>query len=134
MTEIKYVIEESPVKDIVLDPILYAAFSHGLPLQYDVNKLLAYKKNPTIVVTCIPRCGSTYIVNTLTHLTKLPYFRLCSAFGTNEQDLYLPSLCINQAGCISQMHMKGTYNNNEQNQHYFFEGFPGVQPYRRLMG
>jgi len=65
-----------------------------------------------IVVAAAPRTGSTYLTNVLATLTGFPYARLCSAYSTNEHDLYLPGLYImNQIGCVSQLHMKGTYHN-----------------------
>jgi hypothetical protein len=65
-----------------------------------------------IVVAAAPRSGSTFLANTLSEVTGLPYFRLCTAYSTNEHDLYLPSLCLmNRYGCVSQLHMKGTFHN-----------------------
>jgi len=65
-----------------------------------------------IVVAGAPRSGSTFLANTLVKCTRLLYFRLCSAYGTNEHDLYLPSLCLmNRYGCVSQLHIKGTFHN-----------------------
>lgn len=109
--EIKYLFEIAKVENDILRTIIHAAFTDGLPMQREVNKLLKNKKESIIVVAAMPRSGSTYFVNTLSQLTHLPYFRLSSAFGTNEQDLYLPALCINTQGCVAQMHMKGTYHN-----------------------
>jgi len=65
-----------------------------------------------IVVAAAPRTGSTFLSNVLSQFTASPYFRLSSAYGTNENDLSLPALCfINPTGCVSQLHMKGTYHN-----------------------
>lgn len=65
-----------------------------------------------IVVAAAPRTGSTYLSNILTRASGFPYARLCSAYSTNEHDLYFPGLYImNQIGCVSQLHMKGTYHN-----------------------
>lgn len=65
-----------------------------------------------IVVAAAPRTGSTFLANTLCQLTGLKYFRLCAAYSTNEHDLYLPALCLmNRYGCVSQLHMKGTFHN-----------------------
>ncbi|MDQ2962821.1 MAG: hypothetical protein M3R31_06625 [Pseudomonadota bacterium] len=45
-------------------------------------------------------------------ITGLQGFRLCAAYSTNEHDLYLPALCLmNHYGCVSQLHMKGTFHN-----------------------
>lgn len=65
-----------------------------------------------IVIAAAPRTGSTHLSEVLVRSTGYRYMRLCSAYSTNEHDLYLPGLCImNQVGCVSQMHMKGTYHN-----------------------
>ena len=65
-----------------------------------------------IVVAAAPRTGSTFLSNVLIQVTKLQQFRLCSGYSTNEHDLYLPALCMmNNNGCVSQMHMKGTFHN-----------------------
>ncbi len=66
-----------------------------------------------IVVAAAPKSGSTFLANTLGILTGSRYFRLCSAYSTNEHDLYLPALCIaNPYGCVSQLHIKGTFHNS----------------------
>jgi len=65
-----------------------------------------------IVVAAVPRSGSTFLANTLVKSTGLPPFRLCSGYATNEHDLYLPALCLmNRYGCVSQLHVKGTFHN-----------------------
>lgn len=65
-----------------------------------------------IVVAAAPKTGSTFLANTLSKITGLRYFRLCGGYSTNEHDLYLPALCMmNRHGCVSQMHMKGTFHN-----------------------
>ncbi len=65
-----------------------------------------------IVVAAAPRTGSTFLANTLSQLTGFKYFRLCTAYSTNEHDLYLPALCLmNRYGCVSQLHMKGSFHN-----------------------
>lgn len=70
------------------------------------------KDNKLIVVAATPKSGSTFLSNTLCQITNLRYFRLCSAYSTNEHDLYLPALCaMNQQGCVTQMHMKGSFHN-----------------------
>ena len=68
--------------------------------------------NRLVVVAAAPKAGSTFLVNTLIQVTGLRGFRLCSAYSTNENDLYLPALCLmNRHGCVSQLHMKGTFHN-----------------------
>lgn len=65
-----------------------------------------------IIVAAAPRTGSTYLTNVLVKSTGFPFARLCSAYSTNEHDLYLPALYfMNKVGCVSQLHMKGTYHN-----------------------
>ena len=65
-----------------------------------------------VVVAAAPKSGSTYLANTLSRLLGLPKVRLCSAYSTNEHDLSLPALCLmNRNGCVSQLHMKGSYHN-----------------------
>jgi hypothetical protein len=67
---------------------------------------------PLVVVAATPKAGSTFLVNTLIRITGLRGFRLCAAYSTNEHDLYLPALCLmNRYGCVSQLHMKGTFHN-----------------------
>ena len=52
------------------------------------------------------------MANSLIQITGLPGFRLSSGYSTNEHDLYLPALCLmTSCGCVSQMHMKGTFHN-----------------------
>jgi hypothetical protein len=76
-----------------------------------------------IVVAAAPKTGSTYLTNTLMRLTNSRGFRLSSAYSTNEHDLYLPALCIIRSyGCVSQLHMKGTFHNA-----YYLRKF-GIKP------
>ena len=110
---VNYANVKIPLAEEILDPLLYATFTMGLPLQHDVDKLSKYKERQTILVACMPRSGATWLTNTLRKLTEFPFFRLTSAYGTNEHDLYLPALCMNAEGCIALLHMKGTYHNNE---------------------
>ncbi len=90
-----------------------AALGQGIvPRQY--HEVLARERgsNRIVVVAAAPKTGSTYLANTLAKALGYPYFRLSSGYGTNEHDLYLPSLvAINSHGCVSQLHMKGTYHN-----------------------
>jgi len=97
----------------IIEVIAYAAIGDGLPPQESVDKLLKYKKKESIFVTGAPRSGATWLVNTLGRVTDTPPLRLCSAYGTNEHDLYLPALCFGIIGYFSLMHTKGTYHNNE---------------------
>ncbi|RNC83951.1 MAG: hypothetical protein ED557_09275 [Balneola sp.] len=65
-----------------------------------------------VVLAAAPKTGSTFLLNTLSSLTGYICTRLSAAYATNEHDLYLPALCLhNKDGCVSQMHMKGTFHN-----------------------
>ena len=89
-----------------------AAATDGLPDpdQFDFIKQRGEKR--LIVVAAAPRSGSTYLSNVLSEVTGFQYFRLCSGYSSNEHDLYLPALCLmNPHGCVSQLHMKGTFHN-----------------------
>ncbi len=89
-----------------------AALGSGLVPEGLYDFVAERGEQPMIVVACAPRTGSTFLSNVLCQLTGLKYQRLCSAYSTNEHDLYLPALCImNPVGCVSQLHMKGTYHN-----------------------
>jgi predicted outer membrane lipoprotein len=67
---------------------------------------------PLVVVAAAPKSGSTFLTSVLVQVTGAPFFRLCSAYSTNEHDLYLPALyLVNSTGCVSQLHMKGTFHN-----------------------
>ena len=92
--------------------IIDAAFEDGLVPPNNFHFQLSGNDKPIIVVAAAPRTGSTFLTNVLIKATKLPNFRLCSGYSTNEHDLYLPALCIvNDSGCVSQMHMKGSFHN-----------------------
>jgi hypothetical protein len=95
----------------LVQAIVNAAVGNGLaPSEVDFAKERA--GGPMIVVAAAPKSGSTFLVNTLRRLTGLRRFRLCAAYATNEHDLYLPALCLmNRYGCVSQLHMKGTFHN-----------------------
>lgn len=65
-----------------------------------------------IIVAAAPRTGSTFLSRALVKASGFPRARLSAAYSTNEHDLYLPGLYIlNQVGCVSQLHMKGSYHN-----------------------
>ena len=95
-----------------LDTVVGAVTGNGL-----VRKELAHfakdrGDKKLIVVAAAPKSGSTFLVNTLMQITGLRGFRLCAAYATNEHDLSLPALCLMSAsGCVSQLHMKGTFHN-----------------------
>lgn len=98
--------------DKMLTALIDAACSNGLvgPDQFHFQP--SGNDKPIIVVAAAPRTGSTFLFNTLMEVTKLTQFRLSSGYSTNEHDLYLPALCMmNNCGCVSQMHMKGTFHN-----------------------
>lgn len=99
---------------LLVDSVLEAAFGNGLPAETAADIARYRGKAPLIVVTAAPKSGSTYLANSLIHITGLRGFRLCSAYSTNEHDLYLPALCLMTAnGCVTQVHMKGSYHNAE---------------------
>ena len=92
--------------------IANAALGNGTVAQPGVDFVAERGDKRLIVVAAAPKTGSTFLANTLHRVTGYPYFRLSSGYGTNEHDLYLPALCmINRYGCVSQLHMKGTYHN-----------------------
>lgn len=89
-----------------------AAMGHGLIPETQAGLINEHDDKQIIVVAAAPKSGSTFLVNTLGKLTGLRNFRLCSAYSTNEHDLYLPALCLMKPyGCVSQLHMKGTFHN-----------------------
>jgi hypothetical protein len=95
-----------------LDTVVAAATGNGLVPKALANFAEDRADKQMIVVTAAPKAGSTFLVNTLMRLTGLRGFRLCAAYSTNEHDLYLPALCLMSAsGCVSQLHMKGTFHN-----------------------
>jgi hypothetical protein len=96
----------------LLYAVVNAAAGSGLVPQGQVDFAKERASKPLIVVAAAPKAGSTFLVNTLIHITRLRGFRLCAAYSTNEHDLYLPALCLmNRYGCVSQLHMKGTFHN-----------------------
>ena len=96
----------------MIQALIDAAFEDGLVPPNNFHFQLSGNDKPIIVVAAAPRTGSTFLTNVLIKATKLPNFRLCSGYSTNEHDLYLPALCIvNDSGCVSQMHMKVTFHN-----------------------
>src|SRR6516164_9604382 len=112
---------DSPVKrqlpvEVDVQQLLYAvvnaAVGNGLAPEGEIAFAKERATKPMIVVAAAPKAGSTFLVNTLMRITGLRGFRLCAAYSTNEHDLYLPALCLmNRYGCVSQLHMKGTFHN-----------------------
>ena len=95
----------------LVNAVLEAALGDGLPTT-QVAALAKERKRPLVVIAAAPKSGSTYLANTLRHITGLLPFRLSSAYSTNEHDLFLPALCLaNANGCISKLHIKGSYHN-----------------------
>jgi len=98
--------------DKMVAALIDAACNNGLVRPENFHFQPSGNDKPIIVVTAAPRSGSTYLFNTLMEVTNLTQFRLSSGYSTNEHDLYLPALCMmNNCGCVSQMHMKGTFHN-----------------------
>jgi hypothetical protein len=96
----------------LLDTVVGAVAGDGLVPDEHPDFARQRGDKQVIVVAAAPKAGSTFLVNTLMQLTGLRGFRLCSAYSTNEHDLYLPALCVmNASGCVSQLHMKGTFHN-----------------------
>jgi hypothetical protein len=96
----------------LLYAVVNAAVGNGLAPEGEVDFAKERATKPMIVVAAAPKAGSTFLVNTLMRITGLHGFRLCAAYSTNEHDLYLPALCLmNRYGCVSQLHMKGTFHN-----------------------
>jgi hypothetical protein len=94
--------------------VVKAAVGTGLVTEEKVDFAKDRASKPLIVIAAAPKTGSTFLVNTLMQVTQLQGFRLCAAYSTNEHDLYLPALLLmNGCGCISQLHMKGTFHNAE---------------------
>ena len=93
-----------------VDVVADAALAEGLPTRAIDYK--ARRSKPMIVVAAAPKSGSTFLSNVINRVTDLPYSRLSSAYATNEHDLYLPALhLMNNRGCVSQLHIKGTFHN-----------------------
>lgn len=93
-----------------VEVVAEAALADGLPTRAIDFK--SRRSSPIILIAAAPKSGSTFLSNVLSRITQLPYSRLSSAYATNEHDLYLPSLyMMSNGGCVSQMHMKGTFHN-----------------------
>ena len=96
----------------LVSAVVGAAAGNGLVPEGELDFAKDRAEKPLIVVAAAPKAGSTFLVNTLIRITRLRGFRLCAAYSTNEHDLYLPALCLmSPYGCVSQLHMKGTYHN-----------------------
>ena len=95
-----------------VETIANAALGNGVVTQSGFDFIAERGDKHLIVIAAVPKSGSTFLSNSLCRLTSYPYFRLTSGYGSNEHDLYLPALCmINPYGCVSQLHMKGTFHN-----------------------
>jgi hypothetical protein len=96
----------------LLYAVVNAAVGNGLAPEGEVDFTRGRAEHPLVVVAAAPKSGSTFLANTLRAVTGLRNFRLCAAYSTNEHDLYLPALCLmSRYGCVSQLHMKGTFHN-----------------------
>jgi hypothetical protein len=96
----------------LLYAVVNAAIGNGLAPESEVDFAKNRADKPLIVVAAAPKSGSTFLANTLRVVSGLRNFRLCAAYSTNEHDLYLPALCLmSRYGCVSQLHMKGTFHN-----------------------
>lgn len=91
--------------------VISAALGDGLPAGRLID-FSAQRGKPMIVIAAAPKSGSTFLSNVISRITDLPLGRLSAAYSTNEHDLYLPALyMMNPIGCVSQLHMKGTFHN-----------------------
>ncbi|HZI84431.1 MAG TPA: sulfotransferase domain-containing protein [Casimicrobiaceae bacterium] len=109
---------QKPPLEIDAQQLLYAvvnaAVGNGLAPTGEVDFAADRAEKPLVVVAAAPKSGSTFLANTLRAITGLRNFRLCAAYSTNEHDLYLPALCLmSRYGCVSQLHMKGSFHNAE---------------------
>lgn len=92
--------------------IVSALAGNGLVSRETADLFRVSGGKPLVVLAGAPKSGSTFLARTLMALTGLMGFRLCAAHSTNEHDLYLPALCLmSPYGCVSQLHIKGTYHN-----------------------
>lgn len=83
-----------------------------VPQKYKESLRVERGEEKLIVVAAAPKSGSTFLSGSLCKITGYDHFRLTEGYATNEHDLYLPSLLMmNNKGCISQLHIKGTYHN-----------------------
>lgn len=65
-----------------------------------------------LMVTCYPKCGSTYLVTLLSRLLGWPHIPLSYAYERSEQDLYLPALLFHDQGpLVTQHHLRATGSN-----------------------
>ncbi len=65
-----------------------------------------------IIVAAAPKSGSTFLSGSLCKISGYKHYRLTEGYDTNEHDLCLANLLMmNRSGCVSQLHMKGTYHN-----------------------
>jgi hypothetical protein len=97
---------------LFVDTLTRAALGEGLITGKQAARVRPRGAKPMVVVAGAPKSGTTFLCGSLIGLTGLPSFRLCAARSTNEHDLYLPALCLmSTQGCVSQLHMKGTFHN-----------------------
>jgi hypothetical protein len=76
------------------------------------KKMFFFKNHECIVIACMPKSGSTFLLNTLSKLTGFKtYFPTYGGYR-NEQNLYLPSLIeIYEKKTVCQLHLKATEAN-----------------------
>lgn len=94
---------------------LKSAIAHpitsGLTIAVSVKKVF-FRRHECIVIACMPKSGSTFLLNTLSLLTG---FKTCfptSGAGRDDQNLYLPALIelYGKQG-VCQLHLKATERN-----------------------
>ena len=99
-------------RKLFVDTVTTAASGSGLLSEEQAALFKVGGDKTPVAVAAVPKSGGSFLVHTLATLTGLPYFRLCAAYSTNEHDLYLPALLLtSSSGCISHLHMKGTFHN-----------------------
>lgn len=86
--------------------------SNRKTLSLEQVKSIIKDRYDVFAVVATPKSGSTFLSNVLAKSQGLPDIRLCYAYSSNEQDLYLPALVTAAStGAVSQMHMKATPHN-----------------------
>ncbi|MBD3291231.1 hypothetical protein GF337_20690 [candidate division KSB1 bacterium] len=77
-----------------------------------ILKKYASKPHPFIFIACMPKSGSTFMVNSLSELTKYPYVSLSSGYERNDQNLYLPYLIDSyNIATVTHQHIRATEPN-----------------------
>lgn len=84
------------------------------PAEKGLNWSLRYKRRFSnrrdhLLVACMPKSGSTFLVNALSELTGYRYVYLAYAYERSEQNLYLPKLIDSFSfGSVTHIHLRAT--------------------------